>query len=42
MAGVVFDTRHAFDHRRDTRQRPQVGTEPVRARAGSERAFDDR
>jgi len=40
MAGVVFDASHSLDHRRDARQRPQVGPEPMRARASSERALD--
>jgi hypothetical protein len=42
MAGMMLDPRYAPDDGRDTRQRPEVGTEPMRAGAGSQRAFDGR
>ena len=40
MAGMMFDPRHSLDHGRDARQRPEIGTEPMRAGTSSERALD--
>jgi len=42
MAGMVSDIRLPLDELGDARQCPQVGAEPVRARARSQRALDGR
>ena len=42
MAGMVANPCQPLDDLGDARERPQIGREPVRARAGPQRALDGR